>query len=349
MNEGSQGSAEAVRTATPEPLERHRELISTAMRAAVGRLAPSVQEAASYHLGWQDAGGNEVNGNGGKAIRPAIVLLAAEAAGARAERALDGAVALELVHNFSLLHDDVMDGDQERRHRPTVWVLFGVGRAIVAGDAMLTLSQELLLEDDDNRKRAAAAELSRATAEMIRGQCDDLSFETRIDMTIDEGVRMSMRKTGALLGCAAALGGILAGAGADQVRALRTYGRELGIAFQAIDDVLGIWGDPTVTGKPAANDLRRRKKTLPVLHALRLSTVNAERELTGLLHGDELTGGRLERAVELLDEAGSRGWTLRLAEQHLERALSQLEGCSLADGAASDLRQVAIFVTSRDF
>jgi geranylgeranyl diphosphate synthase type I len=157
------------------------------------------------------------------------------------------------VHDFSLLHDDVMDGDQERRHRPTAWALFGVGRAIVAGDAMLTLSQELLLEDDGNRKRAAAAELSRATAEMIRGQCDDLSFETRIDMTIDEGVRMSMRKTGDLLGCAAALGGILA------------------------------------------------------------------------------------------------GWTLRLAERHLERALSQLEGCWLDDGAASDQRQVATFVTSRDF
>jgi geranylgeranyl diphosphate synthase type I len=158
-----------------------------------------------------------------------------------------------------------------------------------------------------------------------------------------------MRKTGALLGCAGALGAIFAGAAADQVSALRTYGRELGIAFQAIDDVLGIWGDPAITGKPSANDLRRRKKTLPVLHALRLSTVRAERELTGLLDGSELADGRLERAVELLDAAGSRGWTLRLAERHLERALAQLEGCSLGVGAASDLRDVAMFVTSRDF
>ena len=348
MNESSQRAVEAVRT-TPEPLGRHRELIATGMRAAVGRLAPSVQRAVSYHLGWQDAGGHEINGNGGKAIRPAIVLLAAEAVGAHAERAVDGAVALELVHNFSLLHDDVMDGDEERRHRPTVWVLFGVGPAIVAGDAMLTLSQELLLEGEGHRRCAAAAELTRATAEMIRGQCDDLSFEGRDDMTIDEGVRMCVRKTGALLGCAGALGGILAGAEPDQVRALRTYGRELGIAFQAIDDVLGIWGDPAVTGKPAASDLRRRKKTLPVLHALRLSTVLAERELTGLLNGGELMDGRLGRAVEVLDEAGSRGWTLRLAERHLERALSQLDGCSLDAAAAADLRRVAMFVTARDF
>jgi geranylgeranyl diphosphate synthase, type I len=337
------------RVATPEPLERHRAVISTALRAAVQRLSPSVRQAVSYHLGWQDADGKETKGDGGKAIRPAIVLLAAEGVGAEPEAGVPGAVALELVHNFSLIHDDVMDGDEQRRHRPTVWALFGVGQAIVAGDAMLTLAHELLLEGACPRRLAAAAELSRATAEMIRGQCDDLSFEDRTDMTIDDGLTMSVRKTGALLGCAAALGGQLAGAEEDQVAALRGYGRELGIAFQAIDDVLGIWGDPAVTGKPAANDLRRGKKSLPVLHALRLSTPTAERELTALLLSGELANGKLDEAMCLLEDAGSRGWTLRLADRHLDHALTHLERAQLGPSSADDLLQVARFVTQRDF
>jgi geranylgeranyl diphosphate synthase type I len=133
------------------------------------------------------------------------------------------------------------------------------------------------------------------------------------------------------------------------VATLRTFGRELGLAFQAVDDLLGIWGDPAVTGKPAASDLRRRKKTLPVLHALRLSSVAAERELTSLLSEGELADRPLARAVELLEAAGSRGWTQRFAERHLERALARLEGCRLKPAAADDLRDVALFITGRDF
>ena len=341
--------APCARVATPESLERHRTLLDTAMRAAVGRLPLSVRQAVSYHLGWQDADGKSTGGNGGKAIRPAIVLLAAEGAGASPEAAVPGAVALELVHNFSLVHDDLMDGDEQRRHRPTVWALFGVAQAVVAGDAMLTLAQELLLESACPQRLEAATELSRATAEMIRGQCDDLAFESRIDMTLDDGLTMSVRKTGALLGCAAALGGLFADARPGQLDALRSYGRELGIAFQAIDDVLGIWGDPTLTGKPVANDLRRAKKSLPLLHGLRLSTVAAERELSALLLGSKLADGKLDRALQLLEEAGSRSWTLRLAERHLEHALTHLDRARLEPRSADDLRQVALFVTQREF
>ena len=184
---------------------------------------------------------------------------------------------------------------------------------------------------------------------MIEGQAHDLEFETRLRVSVGEGLQMSAQKTGALLGCAGALGAILAGADEALVAALRSFGRHLGIAFQAVDDVLGIWGDASVTGKPSASDLRQRKKTLPILHALEAQTPAAD-DLRALLAGaDELVGERLRGAVRLLDEAGSRAWTLELAERYLTKALAALEGRSLAPGAATDLREAALFIVGRDF
>ena len=342
----------------PPSLERHRELIATALRATVAQLPGPMRETVAYHLGGSSprADDDSPGGDpsrvvsafpGGKAIRPAIVLLACEAVGAPPEAALDGAVALELVHDFSLLHDDIMDGDRERRHRPTAWAVFGVPRALLAGDALVVLATRILLDRTAGHGPAAAEELCRATDEMIRGQCDDLAFERRLDMTMHEGLLMALRKTGALLGCAGALGAILGGGDAGQRDALRSFGRTLGLAFQAVDDVLGIWGDAAVTGKPVAGDLRCRKKSLPVLHALRLAGAPTERELGALLAGPEMREDHVTRALALLDAADSRGWTLRLAARNLGRALAQLEGCGLEQRAADDLRELAAFVVER--
>jgi geranylgeranyl diphosphate synthase type I len=332
----------------PQALLEHRPLISGGLRRAVDRLAPDIRRMLAYHLGWVAMDGHEVDADGGKAIRPALTLLTAEAVGAPPERALPGAVALELVHNFSLIHDDVMDGDTERRHRPTVWARFGVGRAILAGDAALTLAQELLLEDRSPESPRAAAELARATALMIEGQADDVAFESRFDVSEDQVLAMTARKTGALLGCAGALGAILGGAPERLVDALRSFGLDLGLAFQAVDDVLGIWGDPAVTGKPAASDLRQRKNTIPVVHALR-STGPEARELAELLASGDLSDRRLARAAELLDLAGSRAWSLSLADRHLTRALGHLDAEGLSPGPVQDLCDVARFVVGRDF
>ena len=171
-----------------------------------------------------------MEGDGGKAVRPAITVLAAEAVGAEPESAITGAAALELVHNFSLIHDDVMDGDRDRRHRPTVWALFGIGEAIIVGDAMMTLAQELLVEDPRPEARIAAQELARATAEMIEGQAEDLAFESRLDVTEDQCLVMCGHKTGALLAAAGSLGAILGRGTEASVRRLRSFGRHVGLA-----------------------------------------------------------------------------------------------------------------------
>jgi geranylgeranyl diphosphate synthase type I len=334
--------------ATPEALARTRPLVSAALHRAEERLPGPIRRIVAYHLGWIDPDGQEVENDGGKAVRPAITVLSAEAVGASFEAALTGAVSLELVHNFSLIHDDVMDGDRERRHRPTVWALFGVGEAIIAGDALMTLAQQLLAEDARPQARTAAVELARATAEMILGQSEDLAFESRLDVTEGECLAMCEHKTGALLAAAGALGAILGDGDGRSIDRLRSFGRHVGLAFQAVDDVLGIWGDPIVTGKPAASDLRQRKKTIPVTHAVATGGP-AGQELIGLLSNGELAGDRLNRAVTLLEECGSRLWTQQLADRHLDMALAELDGGGFAAGPTNDLREIAQFVVRRDF
>ncbi len=271
-------------TAVAEVLDKARDITHPLMRKAVATLVPSIREVVSYHLGWAAADGTPVDVPGGKGIRPALAMLSAEAAWAAPEVGAPGGAAVELVHNFSLIHDDLMDGDRERRHRPTVWTVWGPSVALLAGDALSTLATEWLLSAPSPNAPAAAAALAKATAEMIAGQADDLAFERRRSVSVEECMAMSTAKTGALLGSAASIGAILAGAAPATVAALRDFGRHLGVAFQAVDDLLGIWGDPATTGKPSGNDIRQRKKSMPIVAALGAGDDEA-RELESILFG----------------------------------------------------------------
>ena len=218
----------------------------------------------------------------------------------------------------------------------------------MAGDALKALALEILLEDGRPESRRAALELTRATSEMIRGQAEDLAFESRLDVTEDEALAMSAHKTAALLSCAGVLGAVLGGAEYRRVEGLRRFGWDLGVAFQAVDDVLGIWGDPAVTGKPVASDLRQHKKTLPVVHALTSSGPAGARLRLALSNG-ELDEEAVAGAARALDEAGSREWTAALAARHLSAALASIDAAGLEPSAADELREVALFVTGRAF
>lgn len=333
--------------APPETLARARALLVPALADAVRRLDPRLERVVAYHLGWIDADGAPVRGDGGKAVRPTLALLAAEAAGGKAHDALPGAVAIELVHNFSLLHDDVMDEDRERRHRPTAWVVFGVGPAICAGDALVVLANQVLVDEPTPARLRAAARLSEATQTMIAGQAADLAFEGRFDVGVPAYLGMSAGKTGALLGCAAALGALLVEAPAATVEALETFGRSLGLAFQAIDDWLGIWGRPEITGKPVGSDLRQRKASLPIVAAVEAGGTAAE-ELRALLTEGRLTEERIRRAIALVEANGGRERTQAEAEAQLSAALANLTalpGCE----AVRELRELAHFIAKREF
>ncbi|MBV9661064.1 MAG: polyprenyl synthetase family protein [Acidimicrobiales bacterium] len=337
-------------------LARSRRAIHPAITAAIGRLAPEIRQVATYHMGWTDEAGNAVEAPGGKGIRPTLAILGAEAAWAEPELGVPGGVGIELVHNFSLIHDDIIDTDTERHHRPTVWSVFGVGRAIVAGDALQILAHQVLLESPSPHAAAASAALADATAAMIAGQADDIAFERRRDVSVEQCMAMCAAKTGALLGCAASIGAILAGAPDATVGALRDYGRHLGLAFQAIDDLLGIWGDPATTGKPAGSDLRQRKKSMPVVSALAAGGPEAD-ELRALVLGPEdaalplppLETDDVERATFLVEACGGREWTAVRAKANLDAALGALERVRLSAIPHRDLADLAVYVVEREF
>ncbi|MEV5877585.1 family 2 encapsulin nanocompartment cargo protein polyprenyl transferase [Streptomyces sp. NPDC052101] len=333
-------------------LERTRALVDPELRAALESLPGSMRRIALYHFGWQHADGTPARGNAGKAIRPALVLAAATALGGPAARtaAVRAAVAVELVHNFTLLHDDVMDRDTSRRHRPTAWTVFGDADAILAGDALQALALRLLAEDPRPASRPAAARLADCVMELCAGQHTDTDMEGRApdEVTLDEVLAMAEAKTGALLGCACALGALYAGAGHEEVAALDGFGRQAGLAFQLIDDVIGIWGDPGRTGKPAGADLAARKKSLPVMAALSSGT-EAAAELAELYGSPHVSGDAegLARTALAVERAGGRDWAQAEAADRMARAMQALARAVPAPETAGGLLALAEFVTRR--
>ncbi len=332
----------------PEVVARAREPVQQALRAAVAGIEDDrMRLIASYQLGWCDRDGNPVPFSGGKGLRPTLAVVSAQAGGGTVDDGLAAAAAVELVHNFSLLHDDVMDRDLERHHRPTGWAVFGEGQAILAGNAMLTRALEVLADDGERGRRALPTMLA-ATQRLISGQSDDLHFEGATAITVEDVLNMEAGKTAALLACSASIGALAAGAPADTVSALRGFGHQLGMAFQLVDDILGITGDPAVTGKSASSDVRAGKRSVPVVAALDAGT-DASRRLADLLAGGPpSTDEDVALATKLIEEAGGIDWAAREADAHLDRALGHLEALAAPQDAVADLVALARYVVDRD-
>lgn len=221
----------------PAVLGRARDLVLPALRRALGRLHPDLAAVARYHCGLTDQRGRPTFSASGKMLRPALVFLAADtvAPGAGSEEVLAGAVAVQLVHEFSLLHDDIMDGDRIRRGRPTAWTVFGVDRALLCGDGLLTLAVAML-----TGRPECARVLTEALMALCAGQADDLAYVSRPTVTAVDWERMAAGKTGALIVASCRLGALLAGADSRAAAAWGEVGGHLGLAFQAVDDWLGI-------------------------------------------------------------------------------------------------------------
>ena len=342
----------------PRAIERFRDEIEAELRASVPADDPGsrLYGMVRYHLGWSDAELRPTAAPAGKRLRPVLCLLGAEAVGADYRRALPGAAALELVHNFSLVHDDIMDRSDDRHHRPTVWRQWGEAQAIDVGDAVLILAELALLRAAERGASARSvlegvALLNRACLRLAEGQHLDLGFEGKLDVSAEAYFAMISGKTAALVAGSLGLGALLGSEDAALAGRYGEVGEELGIAFQIQDDLLGIWGDPARTGKPGAADVYQRKMTLPVIHAL--STVDPAEagELASIFaaSASPVTAGQASRALEILGAAGARGHAARIAEASYARALARLEDLRPTESAARDLLDIAAFLLQRDF
>jgi geranylgeranyl diphosphate synthase type I len=335
----------------PDTVGHARELVTPMLQEMVDRLEPGIRLVVSYHFGWCDEHGRPANANGGKAIRPALALLGAEACSVDAQTALPAAAAVELVHNFSLVHDDLMDRDGQRRHRASVWGLWGDAVAVLAGDAMLSLAHEVLLDCISAHRWAAHSTIAVASRELIRGQADDIAFENRAEISLADCLSMAWGKTAALMSASAVVGVQLAGGPPPVQDALGAYGGQLGLAFQLVDDVLGIWGHPAVTGKPVYSDLRSRKKTLPVTWTLE-NGGQAGRELAAWLadaaHAATATDDELREVAELIERCGGRAWASGEARRRAALAIEAIERAGIPQGPADQLQTLAQHLVDRE-
>jgi geranylgeranyl diphosphate synthase type I len=320
------------RPVEPKLLSRYRPMIVDGLRSALSGGA-QLREVLRYHVGLEDESGAPAEVFG-KLIRPAIILFIVEELGGDPEFALSAAAALELAHEFSLIHDDVQDGDDTRRGRPTVWSRWGESQAINAGDLMLALA----LVEAQKLGDAVLGRLLNAVIEMIEGQALDLSFEARWP-SMDEYTAMIDRKTGALFRCTWELGAILAGARQETRDRLNKIGRELGRAVQIRDDLLGIWGSESELGKPIGADLRRRKKSYPVVAAAEAVDDGGRRILEAAFAMETLSDGALSEVVEMMERLGVRQNGAHEVNVHLEEVLSELERLPVSEDGMQQMRE----------
>ncbi len=304
--------------------------IDAEMRSVLANSEPAVAAhygMMRYHMGWVNEGFEPELSPTGKRLRPIFCLLACSEMGGDPAQALPAAVGLEILHNFSLVHDDIEDGDEMRRHRPTVWKVWGAPQAINAGDGMFALAfaavQRLARAGvPADRTLAALNIFTQMCLALTEGQHLDMRFEQRTDVTVAEYLRMIEGKTAALIGASLAMGALVADATPRQIELLRSFGQSIGLAFQIQDDILGIWGDPAQTGKPAGADILRHKKTLPLLHTLNHPDVGAE--FAALLANPDLGAAHLPDAMTMLTKAGARAFAEEAVQNQHERGLVAL-------------------------
>jgi geranylgeranyl diphosphate synthase type I len=321
--------------------------IQAAMRAAFPAAEARIERfyaMQQYQLGWRDEQLGPADVDPGKLLRPQLTLLTCRAAGGDPQQALPLAAGIQLIHDFSLIHDDIEDNSDTRRGRPTVWKLWGLAQGINAGDGLFVVAHLAL------HRLSAAGVHAEVALEVLRrfdqtilticeGQFLDLSFEGDLRISEADYLDMIGRKTAALAAAAAGLGAIVGGADAATAKALFDFGQNLGLAFQVQDDVLGIWGDPTATGKPAAADLYRRKLSLPVIHALR--TAAQSDTLAQLYSQNEISDSDVAQLLEILAEAGARSYTEGVAAFYHQQALTALDAAHGNAAALSELRVLA--------
>lgn len=341
----------------PGMFARYADLVRQGLTAAVPDAdLTDLNLLLQYHLGWTDREGNPAatGASQGKALRPTLCMFACEALEGDLTLALSAAASIELIHNFSLIHDDIQDQDVERRHQPTVWALWGQPRALVAGDALQSVGDLAMLRSaelgisPDTVMRVSQI-LTEGYIEMIEGQCQDLGFESRTSITTDDYLHMIACKTGALIRSAVEVGAVLATHDPAVTGAFANFGSYLGRAFQIRDDYLGVWGDESATGKSTDNDIRRKKKSFPAVFALHRASGAARDDLLRIYSQEELDDSDVERVMAIMDELGAPQYAQQLTQESAEQATQALENVELPPWARNEVEQLVDFLANRQF
>lgn len=312
--------------------------------ALTGQGSSRLLDMVTYHMGWH----TEAGGKHGKRLRPYILLLCTANTGGEWQNALPAAAAIEFIHNFSLVHDDIQDKGMERHGRPTVWNRCGIPQAINAGDGLMNLAGWTLEKLHAAFPQPITEKIDEIFFDtinnLILGQVMDLDFEEREDVSLDEYIEMVKGKTGALIKASTLIGTILGHANDSTAFYAARFGLNLGLAFQVLDDLLGIWGNPLETGKPVNIDLQDRKKSLPIIYGLQNDTRFLE-----LWHAKDWTPAIIAQGAAFLEESGAKTYCQQTATKFTQEALTAMDEIHLSDNPYwNELRSLTLSLLARD-
>lgn len=307
-----------------------------------------------YHLGWLDEQLQPAGDSGGKLVRPVLAVLANRVFGGVDEHALPLAAALQLLHDFSLIHDDIQDNSATRRGRRTTWRIWGLAHGINAGDAMFSLAHRALhglapAGVAADRALRVMRDFEETVLRICEGQYLDMSAEGTMEISVDDYLRMIRGKTAALTAAATGLGAALSADDEAEIDAMWRFGAALGMAFQMQDDVLDIWGAPELTGKPFAADLQQRKMSLPVIHGLAHASSDDRDRFVELYRRPELSQADLQALIAILDRSEARPYVEQLARDEHDRAMDTLDELRASrSGACDELRRLGNALLERE-
>ncbi|MFC1998476.1 polyprenyl synthetase family protein [Chloroflexota bacterium] len=332
---------------------KYTDEIEQELKSIIGTSSSEFYRMMRYHLGWVDESDNPQNGNTGKLLRPKLCLIACEAVGGNWQKALPSAAVLELVHNFSLVHDDIEDQSDYRRHRRTVWSIWGQAQAINLGDGMYSLGRLALLrlsnEGFEPQKILDVIKLlDQACVRLCEGQHLDMCFESSYDITINQYLEMIGKKTANLISCALKMGAILGTDDEIVATGLEQFGWKLGVAFQIQDDILGIWGKEDKTGK-SMSDIAQRKKSLPIIYGLMSDDGKCAELIRNVYDKETIDRDAIVKVTEALDEIKARNYCQKLAYDYYDNALQIINKLEIDREARQELIEIADFFVKRDF
>jgi len=351
-NSPSADAAPKLRPELPGMFTEYRADIGGALRATLDNQDP-VYNLLRYYMGWVDPEGNATTGTEGKYLRPTLCLFSCEAVGGARGMAMPAAAAMELIHNFSLIHDDIQDGDETRHHRKTLWAIWGIPKALVAGNVLRIVADSTL--DDlqsagvpTGRALPVIGQLTQAYLEMIEGQYLDISFEGQSEVGLKQYLDMIARKTGALIRCSFTMGALIGSHNIGDANAFRESGRALGFLFQVRDDILGIWGDEESTGKPVGADIRRKKNAFPAVYAMSQAQGEDKQHLLGIYRKDVLSDADVEDVLHIMDALNVREQAHALAVEETEVAMDALATVEIEYSARREYEKLLEFLLYRE-
>lgn len=337
----------------PKVMDMYSDHVLEQIGMCLTKTSTDLNNVMQYHFGWMDQDGQPADAVAGKCLRPTLCLFFCDILGGDWRKAMPAAVAIELIHNFSLIHDDIQDEDIKRHNRSTVWHIWGKSKGILAGDAMRILADTSLqgLKVNGfslNKVKKVSFLLTERYLEMLEGQHMDLEYENSLEVTLKQYIDMISCKTGSLMEASAQLGAILASNGCEYEEEVAKFGRCLGLGFQIRDDVLGIWGSQEIVGKTVGNDILRKKKTFPIVYALEVSPKNLKDKIKKIYKKKILTKDDVNLVMEILDDLGARQYSQAVAEQMCSEAVEASLRIHLSEYARNEIAELANFIALRN-